>query len=69
MEICRCWQYYVDCVPVDLIENIRLRKVYKPKVVNIMSYYEFSAGWRGNTEADKEDAPAFIKRWNITSGI
>lgn len=64
LGLCRGRRYYVDSVPIDLIENVRLTRVYKPTVLNIMSNWEFADGWWGNTQEEGEDALAFVKRWN-----
>ena len=57
-------RYYVDSIPVDLIENVRLTRVYKPKVLEIMSDWEFSDCWWGNSQEECNDALDFVKRWN-----
>ena len=56
-------RYYVDSVSIDLIENVRLTRVYKPKVLEIMSDFEFSDCWWGNSQEECNDALAFVKRW------
>lgn len=57
-------RYYFDSVPIDLIENVRLTRVYKPAVLSVMSNWEFCDCWWGNTQEECDDALAFIKRWN-----
>ena len=64
LGLCRGRRYYVDSVPIDLIENVRLTRVYKPTVLKIMSDWEFADGWWGNTQEECDDALAFVKRWN-----
>lgn len=64
LGICRGGRYYVDYIPVNLIENVRLSKTYKPRVLEIMSDWEFEDGWWGNTPEDKQDAEEFVKKWN-----
>ncbi len=59
-------RYYVDSVPVNLIENVRLARVYTPKVLEIMSDWEFADCWWGNTQEERNDAVAFVKRWKET---
>ncbi len=66
LGLCRGRKYYVDSVSVDLIENVRLTRVYKPKVLEIMSNFEFADCWWGNTQAERNDASAFVKRWKET---
>ena len=56
-------RYYVDYVPIELIENLRLTRVYQPQVLEIMSYFEFSHCWWGNTQEERDDATAFLKRF------
>ena len=64
LGLCRGRRYYVDSVPIDLIENVRLTRVYKPTVLKIMSDWEFADCWWGNTQEECNDALVFIKRWN-----
>ena len=64
LGLSRSRRYYVDSVPIDLIENVRLTRVYKPKVLEIMSDFEFSDCWWGNSQEECNDALAFVKRWN-----
>ena len=54
-------RYYVDYVPISLIENVRLTRVYTPAVLEIMSNWEFADGWWGNTQEERDDASAFLK--------
>ena len=63
LGLCRGKRYYVDRVPVDLIENVRMTKVYTPKVLEIMSNWEFADGWWGNSEDDKKDVLNFVEAW------
>ena len=64
LGLCRGRRYYVDSVPIDLIENVRLTRVYKPTVLKIMSDWEFADYWWGNTQEECNDALAFVKCWN-----
>ena len=64
LGLCRGRRYYVDSVPIDLIENVRLTRVYKPKVLKIMSDWEFADCWWGSSQEECNDALAFVKRWN-----
>ena len=64
LGLCRGRRYYVDSVPIDLIENVRLTRVYKPTGLKIMSDWEFADGWWGNTQEECDEALAFVKRWN-----
>ena len=66
MGLSRGRRYYVDRVPIDLIENVRLTRVYKQKVLEIMSNFEFADCWWGNTQEERNDASVFVKRWKET---
>ena len=46
-----------------MIENVRMTKVYTPKVLEIMSDWEFADGWWGNSEDDKSDVLNFVEAW------
>lgn len=59
-------RYYVDRVSIELIENLRITRVYTPKVLDIMSDFEFNDCWWGNTQEEREDASAFLKRFKET---
>lgn len=69
LGLSRGGRYYVDSVPIELIENLRIKKVYTPKVLNIMSNHEFREGWWGNSQEDKEDATVFMERLKEEYGI
>ena len=56
-------RYYDDYVPIELIENLRLTRVYQPQVLEIMSNFEFSHCWWGNTQEERDDASAFLRRF------
>ena len=62
-------RYYVDYVPIELIENLRLTRVYTPKVLEIMSNFEFCECWWGNTQEERDDASAFLQRFKEKYGI
>ncbi len=64
LGLSRGGRYYVGSVPVELIENVRLTTVYKPKVLEIMNNFEFRDCWWGNTQEERDDASAFVARWN-----
>ena len=61
-------RYYVDYVPIELIENLRLTRVYQPQVLEIMSNFEFSHCWWGNTQEERDDASAFLKKFKEKYG-
>lgn len=61
-------RYQVHDVPVVLIENVRCQKTYRPKVLDIMSNWEFEDLWWGNTSEDRKEVFAFVARWNEMRG-
>lgn len=62
----RFGRYAVESVSIDLIENLRLQKIFKPKVLEIIGYLEFAEGWlwRGRTADDKRALSAFVEKCN-----
>lgn len=56
LGLCRGKRYYVDRVPVDLIENVRMTKVYTPKVLEIMSNWECET----DNEVENKDETTII---------
>ena len=69
LGIGRRGRYRVDCVPIELIANLRITRVYTPKVLEIMSNFEFCDGWWGSTQEERDDASAFLKRIKEKYGI
>ena len=65
----RSRSYYVGYVPIELIENLRLTRVYQPQVLEIMSNFEFCEGWWGNTQEERNDVSAFLKRLKEKYGV
>ena len=63
LGLSRGGRYYVDSVPIELIENLRITRVYTPKVLDIMSNFEFCECWWGNTQEERDDASAFLKNF------
>ena len=63
LGLSRGGRYYVGCVPIELIENLRLTRVYTPKVLEIMSDFEFCECWWGNSQEERDDASAFLKKF------
>ena len=55
--------YQFQNVPIELIENLRVTKVYTPTIVKMMGHYEYWYCWWGNTQEDRDDASAFLKRF------
>ena len=62
----RFGKYAVEGVPVDLIENVRVQRIFKPNVIKMMDYLEVVDGWawRGKTAEDKKSLDAFVEMWN-----
>ncbi len=69
LGLSRGGRYYVDSVSISLIENLRITRVYTPKVLEIMSDIEFYECWRGNTQEERDDASSFLKRLKEKYGI
>ena len=62
LGLSRGGRYYDENVPIALIENLRITRVYKPTVLGLMADPEYSEGWWGNTQAERDDASAFLMR-------
>ena len=62
----RFGRYTTESVPVGLIENVRMQRVFKPKVFEIMNYLEIMDGWfwRGRTAEDRKAVKTFVEKWN-----
>ena len=58
----RFGRYVIERVPIDLIENVRVQRIFKPTVLKIMDYLEVMEGWpwRGRTADDRKALHAFI---------
>ncbi|MBR2310886.1 MAG: hypothetical protein IKA47_10215 [Oscillospiraceae bacterium] len=69
LGLSRRGRYTIDTVPVKLIENLRITRVYIPKVLALMSHHEYCDGWWGNTQEERDDASAFLKRLKEKYGI
>ena len=57
-------RFYVDHIPVGLIENVRCQKAFNPAVLEIMDNWEFWDCWWQNTKEDKAATEEFVARWN-----
>ncbi|MBQ8150488.1 MAG: hypothetical protein IJ041_08210 [Clostridia bacterium] len=59
----RFGHYAVEQIPVELIENLRIQRVFKPTVLEIMDYLEKADGWlwRGRTAEDRRALVAFVE--------
>ena len=62
----RFGRFIFESVPVDLIENVRVKTVFEPKVLELMEADEVCEGmeWLGRTKADKRRAEQFVEMWN-----
>ena len=62
----RFGRYAFERVPIDLIENVRFKTVFKPHILEIMEWLEEMEGfpWWGRTADDKREAKAFVKAFN-----
>ena len=57
-------------VPIELLENLRIARVYTPKVLEMMSDLEFGGDcWWGDTQEERDDASAFLRRLKNNYGI
>lgn len=52
-----------ETIPINLIENIRTQRIYKPRVLEIMHYLREFEGWEWweRTAADRKEAENFVK--------
>jgi len=66
LGISRSRREYFDTVPVELIENVRLTRVYKPRILELMSNFEYADGWWGCSQEARNDASAFVRWWKKT---
>ncbi len=57
-------RFQVISVPVQLIEHVRIQRVFKPKVLEIMNNPEFRDTWWHDTDKDRDDAALFVAEWN-----
>ncbi|MBQ6266257.1 MAG: hypothetical protein IJK64_00635 [Clostridia bacterium] len=56
-------QHCVNETPVELIENVRLSRTYKPAILALMNTPEFQDCWWNNTPEDRAEAEAFVAEW------
>ena len=61
--LCRGKRYYVDHVPVSLIENVRCQRAFNPAVLEIMNNWEFWDLWWQDTAVDKKETEQFVESW------
>lgn len=65
----RFGRYVIESVPVSLIEDVRVQRIYKPTVIQIMCYVEAVEGWTWwkKTSEDKKEAKAFVDSWKSST--
>ena len=68
LGLSRDGKYCVDYIPIKLIENLRITRVYTPKVLDIMSDIESCECWWGNTQEERNDAAVFLKKFKEKYG-
>lgn len=62
----RFGRYEVEYISINLIENVRMSRIYKPKILSIINSYEAVEGdgiWWDNTTEDREQIIKFIELW------
>ena len=59
----RFGRYSIERIYIGLIVNVRLQKVFKPKVLEIMDSYSLMEGmsWRGRTAEDRRTLEKFVE--------
>ena len=64
----RYGRYVIESVDINLIENVRLKRVFKPGVLETMDRLEYMEGWiwRYRTAQDRKEVTAFVETWNKT---
>ena len=60
----RFGRYVLESIPVQLIESVRISKVYRQTILNIMYDWEFEDSWWGHYKRDKKDIERFLSLWN-----
>lgn len=67
MGLNRFKRYAVEKVPINLIENVRVQRIFIPKVLEVMDGLTFMDGWvwRGRTAEDRRMLETFVENWNI----
>ncbi|MBE6996281.1 MAG: hypothetical protein E7429_06110 [Ruminococcaceae bacterium] len=56
-------RYQAVDTPATLIENVRCARAYRPAVLRLMNDWEFAKNWWGDTQDDRRDTEAFVRRW------
>lgn len=56
----------VESIDVNLIENVRIQRIFDPKILTILDYLEAIDGWAwwGKNSYDRKEVNLFVKNWN-----
>lgn len=58
-------RYETKWVPADVIENVRLQRVWKPTILSFMRGWGFmDEGWWDDSEEARQDAERFVSEWH-----
>lgn len=59
----------LEWISVDCLENVRTQRIYKPHVLEIISYEEHIEGWDWwkRTSSDRKETEEFVKKWKMKS--
>jgi len=55
----------LEWISIDCLENVRTQRIYKPHVLEIISYEECIEGWEWwkKTVSDRKETEQFVKNW------
>ena len=55
----------LESVSTNCLENIRVQRIYKPHVLEIIDYLEVMEGWIwwARTSADRKETKKFVEDW------
>lgn len=53
-------------VDINLIENVRAKRIFNPQILEMLDYFEIMEGhiWWGRSSCDRKGVKQFIKDWN-----
>ncbi|MBR4950176.1 MAG: hypothetical protein IKZ25_05305 [Clostridia bacterium] len=56
----------LEWIDTWFLENLRVKRIYKPNVLKIMNYLEVveACPWWNQTHEDRKDAIRFVEEWN-----
>lgn len=54
-----------ESVDVNLIENVRAKRIFNPQILEMLDYFEVMEGWDwwGQSSCDRKGVKQFIKDW------